>query len=91
MGRYGQWLSVLAVENVCLASQRVLMSDTNASFLPDFIAYLEEKFPGYEANPLLDRLGSRKKTVLRLLQKRRYGTLRGIFTLRGWMRKLGMG
>lgn len=89
MERYGAWLSCLAVENVCLASQRVLMSDTNASFLPDFTAYLGEKFPGYDQNPLLNRLGKKKKMVLRLLQKRRYGLLRGIFTLRRWMRGEG--
>ena len=83
---YGQWLSVLAVENMCLASQRVLMSDTNASFLPDFIGYLEQAFPGYDENPLLERLGKKKKTVLRLLQKRRYGLLRMIFVLRSRMR-----
>ena len=86
MEAYGGWLSCLAVENMILASQRVLMSDTNASFLPDFIGYLDGHFPGYDQNPLLDRLGSRKKTVLSLLQKRRYGLLRGIFTLRRWMR-----
>lgn len=86
MGQYGSWLSVLAAENMILASQRVLMSDTNASFLPDFISYLDRCFPGYGKNPLLERLGSRKKTVLRLLQKRRYGLLRGIFLLRQWMR-----
>ena len=86
MGQYGVWLSVLATENMILASQRVLMSDTNASFLPDFIGYLEKYFPGYDRNPLLERLGSRKKTVLRLLQKRRYGLLRSIFLIRQWMR-----
>lgn len=86
MEAYGAWLSCLAVENVILASQRVLMSDTNASFLPDFIAYLDRYFPGYEDNLLLDRLGKRKKMVLKLLKKRRYGLLRGIFTLRRWMR-----
>lgn len=87
MEPYGQWLSVLAVENMILASQRVLMSDTNASFLPDFITYLEQRFPGYDKNPLLDRLGSRKKMVLSLLQKRRYGLLRSIFRFRQWMRR----
>lgn len=91
MEQYGQWLSCLAVENMILASQRVLMSDINASFLPDFIAYLEKDFPGYEENPVLERLGSRKKTVLKLLQKRRYGLLRGIFTIRRMMRSLKKG
>ena len=86
MERYGGWLSVLAVENVILASQRVLMSDTNASFLPDFISYLDGKFPGYGENPLLEQLGPKNKTVLGLLQKRRYGLLRSIFTLKRWMR-----
>ena len=86
MERYGNWLSVLAVENMCLASQRVLMTDTNASFLPDFIAYLDKAFPGYGENPLLDRLGRKKKLVLALLRKRRYGLLRAIFTLRSRMR-----
>lgn len=87
MDQYGEWLSCLAAENMMLASQRVLMSDTNASFLPDFIAYLEEKFPGYDENPLLDRLGKRKKTVLGLLKKRRYGMLRAIFRFRQWTRE----
>ena len=86
MEEYGPWLSVLAVENMCLASQRVLMTDTNASFLPDFIAYLEKAFPGYARNPLLDRLGKKKKLVLALLRKRRYGLLRTIFSLRSRMR-----
>ena len=86
MGQYGRWLSVLATENMILASQRVLMSDTNASFLPDFVSYLDWHFPGYEKNPLLDRLGRRKKMVLALLRKRRYGLLRCIFRLRQRMR-----
>lgn len=86
MEPYGDWLSVLAVENMCLASQRVLMTDTNASFLPDFIAYLEKAFPGYARNPLLDRLGKKKKMVLTLLRKRCYGLLRAIFSLRSRMR-----
>ena len=86
MEPYGDWLSVLAVENMCLASQRVLMTDTNASFLPDFIAYLEKAFPGYARNPLLDRLGKKKKMVLALLRKRCYGLLRAIFSLRSRMR-----
>ena len=86
MESYGDWLSVLAVENMCLASQRVLMTDTNASFLPDFIAYLEKAFPGYARNPLLDRLGKKKKMVLTLLRKRCYGLLRAIFSLRSRMR-----
>ncbi len=86
METYGNWLSVLAVENMILASQRVLMSDINASFLPDFVAYLDTYFPGYEDNPLLERLGNRKKMVLSLLKKRQYGLLRGIFAFRKWMR-----
>ena len=86
MAFYGKWLSVLAVENMCLASQRVLMTDTNASFLPDFIGYLDKCFPGYDRNPLLDRLGKKKKLVLKLLQKRRYGLLRAIFSLKSAMR-----
>lgn len=86
MELYGPWLRVLAVENMILASQRVLMAEPAAEYLPAFIRYLEECFPGYDREPLLDRLGKKKKLVLTLLQRRQYRLLRGIFTLRRWMR-----
>lgn len=83
---YGPWLEVLAAENMMLAAQRVLMSDPKAAYLPEFTEYLRDKFPGYRNNPLLARLGKKKKLVLALLEKRRYRLLRCIFSLRKWMR-----
>lgn len=83
---YGMWLEVLAAENMMLAAQRVLMADPRAAYLPEFMEYLEEQFPDYQDNPLLDRLGKKKKMVLSLLRGRHYRILRGIFRLRRWMR-----
>ncbi len=88
MEQYGPWLKCLAVENVCLAAQRVLMADPEADYLPQFVAWLEERFPGYGDNPLLARLGRKKKLVLTLLQRRRYRLLKTIFTLKDGMRRL---
>ena len=83
---YGMWLEGLAAENRKLAAQRVLMADPRAAYLPEFMEYLEEHFPDYQDNPLLDRLGKKKKMVLSLLRGRHYRILRGIFRLRRWMR-----
>jgi glycosyltransferase involved in cell wall biosynthesis len=80
---YGMWLEVLAAENMMLAAQRVLMADPRAAYLPEFMEYLEEQFPDYQDNPLLDRLGKKKKMVLSLLRGRHYRILRGILRLCG--------
>ncbi len=87
LGQYGPWLECLAVENMILASQRVLMQDVNASFLPEFIRYLERRFPGYEKGGKIAFLGRKKRVVLTLLRRRQYALLRGIFRLRSRMRR----
>ncbi len=86
MDRYGAWLECLAVENMILASQRVLMRDPDADFLPEFIGYLAHRFPGYERGELLSHLGRKKRMVFWLLRKRKYRLLRSIFQLRNRMR-----
>ena len=84
--RYRDWLCCLTAENMCMASQRVLMAAPNADYLPDFMNYLTARYPDYETNPVLDRLGRRKKLALKLLKLRRYRLLRLIYLLRAWMR-----
>lgn len=86
VNHYGTWLEGLAVENMILASQRVLMRDPEADFLPEFIRYLECRFPGYEHGEKIFHLGRKKRMVLWLLRKRQYRLLRWIFQLRSRMR-----
>ena len=84
--RYRDWLCCLTAENMCMASQRVLMAAPDADYLPDFMNYLTARYPDYETNPVLDRLGRKKKLALKLLKLRRYRLLRLIYLLRAWMR-----
>lgn len=88
MEAYGSWLECLAVDSVLYSAQRVLMADPNASFLPEFIRYLKTAFPDYRTNPLLPRLGKKKRMVLWLLERQRYGLLRGIFTGKARIRQI---
>lgn len=76
------YLCYLAVDNCLLAAQRVLMADPKAVFLPDFLGYVQKNYPGYGKNPLLSRLGRKKRIVLKLLELRQYGLLRLLFTVR---------
>ena len=84
--RYGAWLECLAAENMILAAQRVLMQDPHSDILPEFIRYLERRFPGYETGEKVALLGRKKKLVLKLLRRRQYVLLRGIFRFRSRLR-----
>ena len=85
--QYRDVLCYLAVDNALMAAQRVLMGDPNADYLPLFLQTVAQDYPDYRQNPLLPGLGKRKMLVLSLLERRRYGTIRFLFstlhTLRG--------
>lgn len=85
--QYRDVLCYLAVDNALMAAQRVLMGDPKADYLPLFLQTVARDYPDYRQNPLLPGLGKRKMLVLSLLERRRYGTIRFLFsmlhTLRG--------
>ena len=87
LDQYRDVLCYLAVDNALMAAQRVLMGDPNADYLPLFLQTVAQDYPDYRQNPLLPGLGKRKMLVLNLLERRRYGTIRFLFstlhTLRG--------
>lgn len=78
---YRDVLCYLAVDNALMAAQRVLMGDPNADYLPLFLQTVAQDYPDYRQNPLLPGLGKRKMLVLSLLERRRYGTIRFLFSM----------
>lgn len=92
LAQYYDVLSCLAVDHTMLAAQRVLMADPKADILPDFLGYVQKHFPEYRKNPLLSRLGRKKRMVLRLLEWRQYRLLSTLFTMQRKLRnKKGCG
>ena len=90
--QYHDVLSCLAVDHTMLAAQRVLMTDPKADILPDFLGYVQKHFPDYRKNPMLSRLGRKKRMVLRLLEWRQYRLLSTLFTMQRKLRnKKGCG
>ena len=79
--QYRDVLCYLAVDNALMAAQRVLMGDPNADYLPLFLQTVAQDYPDYCQNPLLPGLGKRKMLVLNLLERRRYGTIRFLFSM----------
>lgn len=77
---YRDVLCYLAVDNALMAAQRVLMGDPKADYLPRFLQTVAQDYPDYRQNPLLPGLGKRKMLVLSLLERRRYGTIRFLFS-----------
>ncbi|MCI8619748.1 MAG: glycosyltransferase family 2 protein [Oscillospiraceae bacterium] len=81
LSQYYDALSCLAVEHTMLAAQRVLMADPKADILPDFLGYVQKHFPDYRKNPMLSRLGRKKRIALRLLEWKQYRLLYSLFTM----------
>lgn len=79
LDHYRAWLSYLAVDSVLAAARRVLLSDPNADYLPDFLNYVRKEYPDYRSNPLLPRLGKKKLILLRLLEGRHYKLAQTMF------------
>lgn len=83
-GKLSQYYDVfrcLAVDHAMMAAQRVLMADPKADILPDFLGYVQKHFPDYRKNPMLSRLGRKKRITLRLLEWKQYKLLHALFTM----------
>ncbi len=78
---YRPWLCFLAVDSVLAAARRVLLENPRAEYLPEFLNYVREHYPDYRSNPLLPRLGKKKRILLRLLEGKHYRIARTLFRL----------
>ncbi len=79
--RYLPWLTQLAVTNVLDAARRVLLEDPGADYLPEFLGYVQKRYPEYRSCALLPSLGKKKLILLKLLEGRRYRLARTLFRL----------
>ena len=76
-------LCALAVEHILLsATVRVLLIDPHHRLIGEFRSYVEREFPDYANNRYVAELPRARALAFRLLQKRRYGTVRLLFGLK---------
>ena len=76
-------LCALAVEHILLsATVRVLLIDPHHRLIGEFRSYVEREFPDYTSNRYVAELPRARALAFRLLQKRRYGTVRLLFGLK---------
>lgn len=76
-------LCALAVEHILLsATVRVLLIDPHHRLIGEFRSYVEREFPDYASNRYVAELPRARALAFRLLQKRRYGTVRLLFGLK---------
>lgn len=81
-------LSFQAVQHILLAATvRVLLIDKKHELIDRFRSYMEEHFPNYRENPYLPLLDSNKRLIYKLLLKKRYGSIRWIFRIKGLLGK----
>lgn len=81
-------LSFQAVQHILLAATvRVLLIDKKHELIGRFRSYMEEHFPNYRENPYLPLLDSNKRLIYKLLLKKRYGSIRWIFRIKGLLGK----
>lgn len=81
-------LSFQAVQHILLAATvRVLLIDKKHELIDRFRSYMEEHFPDYRENPYLPLLDSNKRLIYKLLLKKRYGSIRWIFRIKGLLGK----
>lgn len=78
-----QELTFQAIQHILLAATvRVLRIDRKHPLVEEFRTYMEREFPEYQSNPYLHLLDGNKSLIYRLLLKKRYRTVRWIFTLK---------
>lgn len=81
--RYRRELTFLAVQHILLAATvRVLQIDRKSPLIAALRDYMEKHFSDFRENPYLDRLDKNKRLIYRLLLRRRYRTVRLIFSLK---------
>lgn len=82
--QYRAELEYLTVFHVFLtASVRVARVEKQHSLLGEFARFTEERFPGWRQNHYLSRLGSKRRLLLWLLERRMYGAVSLLFRLKG--------
>ena len=81
--QYYNELSRLTVDHVLLAgSVRVLRIDPDSELLGRFQDYVQTQFPDWRDNPYLQQLPRKRRLLVSLLLKKRYGTVRALFLLK---------
>lgn len=84
--QYIEELERLCIDHVYLAaSVRVLRQDPCHPLLAEFHHYLQENFPDYKHNTLISQLPKPKQLAYRLLEKKRYRTLKWLFALKDYL------
>ena len=83
VAQYYNELSRLTVDHVLLAgSVRVLRIDPDSELLGRFQDYVQTQFPDWRDNPYLQQLPRKRRLLVSLLLKKRYGTVRALFLLK---------
>ena len=63
-------------------SVRVLRIDPDSELLGRFQDYVQTQFPDWRDNPYLQQLPRKRRLLVSLLLKKRYGTVRALFLLK---------
>lgn len=78
--RYSAELCRLAVDHIQLAAVvRVIRQDPHSPLIKEFISYMYQNFPKWEANPYVAALPYKHKLLLKLIAKKRYTLISWIF------------
>ncbi len=86
--KYRDALEFQAIQHIWLAATvRVLLIDRKHHLIADFRAYMEEHFPRFRENKYLSKLDSNKLLVFKLLDKKRYRTVRLLFRVKNRLGK----
>lgn len=81
---YRDILCRLCIDHLYVAaSVRVALADPHHPLLGEFASYLQTHFPDYRSNPYLNQIPTLRKLAFRLLEKKRYKTLRLLFRIKG--------
>ena len=71
------------MDHVLLAgSVRVLRIDPDSELLGRFQDYVQTQFPDWRDNPYLQQLPRKRRLLVSLLLKKRYGTVHALFLLK---------
>ena len=82
--RYSAELCRLAVDHIQLAAVvRVIRQDPHSPLIKEFISYIYQNFPSWEANSYVAALPYKHKLLLKLIAKKRYTLINWIFKVVG--------
>ncbi len=85
---YEKELCFLGIQHLLIAATvRVLQIDRKHPLIEEFRSYMHKQFPGFPSNPYLPLLDKNKRLIYKLLLKKRYRTVLGIFKLKALLNK----